>query len=78
MDGLSAHDIWALDSFAKEQGGNAVDSLGAPRRVAARMLLDFGLVTVGGEGVNKKVNVTERGHQLLAAARSVPLYESRE
>jgi hypothetical protein len=73
LDGLSAHDIWALDSLAKRVSSNAVADLGAPRRVATRMLLDFGLVTLTGDGLNRQVEVTPRGHKLLAAAASVPL-----
>jgi hypothetical protein len=73
LSGLSAHDIWALDSFARGEIDTSVVNLKPAQRVAARMLVDFKLVSITGEGLDKKVAVTERGIQLLTAARSLPL-----
>ena len=73
LSGLSAHDIWALDSFAGGEIETSVVKLKAAQRVAARMIVDFKLLSITGEGSDKKVAVTERGRQLLTAAKSLPL-----
>ncbi|MGA8729895.1 MAG: hypothetical protein WB608_14175 [Terracidiphilus sp.] len=72
LSGLSSHDIWALDSFANGIGV-VVESMKPAQRVAARMLVDFRLLSVAGEGPDRKVSLTPQGQQLLAAAKSLAL-----
>jgi hypothetical protein len=72
LAGLSSSDIWALDSFANGTGV-VVDGMKPAQRVAARMLVDFKLLTITEEGAERKVSLTPQGQQLLAAARSLAL-----
>jgi hypothetical protein len=73
LDGLSAHDIWALDSFERAQITKETKQMNASQRVAARMLIDFKLMNVTGEGPNQQVDITPSGKALLEAARKLPI-----
>jgi hypothetical protein len=56
LSGLSAHDIWALDSFANGRITTLVAQLNPAQRVAARALRDAGLLTLTGDGPAEPVN----------------------
>ena len=49
LQGLSAHDIWALDSFAEKKVPLKPALMNNMQRVAARTLVDAGLLTLKGE-----------------------------
>ena len=68
LSGLSAHDIWALDTFANAPPPILVSRLKVPQRVAARTLSEASLFTVEGDGENRKVIVTSLGRDILSAA----------
>jgi hypothetical protein len=53
LSGLSSHDIWALDSFARGEVTTKVDQMRLAQRVAARTLLDVKLLTLVGEGLGQ-------------------------
>jgi hypothetical protein len=71
LSGLSAHDIWALDSFAKEPINTPIENLTAAQRVAGRTLVDLNLLTIVGEGQHRTLVVTKLGRQILDAANSL-------
>jgi hypothetical protein len=73
LSGLSSHDIWALDSFAKGEVTTKVDQMRPAQRVAARTLVDVKLLTLVGENSNKEVTVSPLGRRVLEAAGSLPL-----
>jgi hypothetical protein len=60
LSGLSSHDIWALDSFENAHS-TLIDSMKPAQRVAARMLVDFKLLSITGEGAERKVSLTSQG-----------------
>jgi len=69
LQGLTAHDIWALDSFAS--GLKQTAAMNNPQRVAARTLLDAGLLVLKGSGEQREVEITPLGKKLLEAARAL-------
>jgi len=71
LSGLTSHDVWALDSFASQT--LVVTKLTPAQRVAARSLLDAGLLTIRSSGSDFVVQPTELGRRLLDAASSVSL-----
>jgi hypothetical protein len=75
LKGLSSEDIWALESFANEnnQVPKDVDRMNGAQRLAARTLLDFKVLTLEGDGPNKRVTLTHLGREILDAAKSLPL-----
>jgi hypothetical protein len=74
LSGLSAHDIWALESVESGTTTNVISKMNAAQRVAARMLVDFQLLTIAGEGSTERVDVTPLGRQLLDAAKLIPFH----
>ncbi len=70
LAGLTAHDIWALDSFADKAMPPGTD-LTPAQRVAARTLRDVGLITIEGEGAARKVALTELGQEVLRIAKGL-------
>jgi len=68
LTGLTAHDIWALDTFANAAMPLLVNTLKVPQRVAARTLYEAGLLLVEGNAENRKVIVTPLGREILSAA----------
>lgn len=75
LSGLTSHDIWALDSFASNK--LVVKTLTAAQRVAARSLLEAGLVAMTATGSDLLVQPTELGQSLLNAARALPIEAGR-
>ena len=69
--------MWALDSFSKKEIAVMVDQLKPARRLASRMLVDFKLMKVVGEGSAAQVVVTPLGEEVLKAAKSLPLLEEK-
>lgn len=65
---MSAHDIWALDTFASVATPMLVTTLKTPQRVAARTLYEAGLLLIEGNAENRKVVVTPLGRDILSAA----------
>jgi hypothetical protein len=70
LSGLTSHDIWALESFAQGQMP-LIPDLKPGQRVAARALVEAGLVSIRGEGPSRRLEVTELGKKILAAAESL-------
>ena len=68
LAGLTAHDIWALESFSNGQISPVVEKLNTAQRVAVRTLCDAKLLAITGEGVDRKVVATTFGEQTLRAA----------
>ena len=64
---LESYDIWALDTFAKSPVG--IQQLNPAQRVAARTLIDRGLLSVA----DQKLVVTGLGMRLLNAATAISL-----
>jgi hypothetical protein len=75
LSGLSAHDIWALNDFAEKKISVPVEviKMNAAQRVAARTLVDAGLLHILGEGADRHVEVSDLGRKVLAAAKQLPL-----
>jgi hypothetical protein len=73
LSGLSSHDIWALSDFAEAKITVSVDKMKPAQRVAARMLVDFKLLTITCHETERIVSLTSEGRQLLDAAKSLPL-----
>jgi hypothetical protein len=71
LAGLSAHDIWALESFAKATIKTRIVEMTTPQRVAARTLVDLKLLDIVGEGLDRGVKVTPLGENLISAAKSI-------
>ena len=71
LSGLSAHDIWALNDFATKRITAMPIEMKPAQRVAARTLLDAGLLTLRGEGAARQVEVTPLGQRILEAAGSL-------
>ena len=69
--GLSANDIWALDDFAAKKITTMLVEMKPSQRVAARTLLDAGLLTVRGEGAGRHVELAPLGQRVLDAAGSL-------
>jgi len=69
LQGLTSHDIWALDTFAKVP--MKIAAMTNPQRVAARTLLDAGLLVLQGTGVEREVEVAPLGKELLEAAKTI-------
>ena len=71
LAGLSAHEIWALDDFTNQRIAVSVSQMKPAQRVAARTLRDAGLLTVQGEGPDRKIAATPLGLDILRAANSL-------
>ena len=71
LSGLTAHDIWALETFADEKRNESVDKLKPAQRVAVRTLCDAKLLALTGDGANRKVITTALGKQILTAANEL-------
>lgn len=71
LAGLTAHDIWALETFADEKRNEPVDKMKPAQRVAVRTLCDAKLLAFTGDGANRKVIATALGKQILTAANEL-------
>ncbi len=70
LAGLSANDIWALSSF-NSGAINLVSTMKPAQKVAARVLIDMGLLAVQPVGNDRRVQVTDLGKRLLQVADSL-------
>ena len=71
LQGLTAHDIWALDNFATSAIPTKTAAMNIQQRVAARTLLDAGLLVLKGSEAQREVEVTALGKKLLEAAKAL-------
>lgn len=71
LAGLTAHDIWALETFIDENKNEPVDKMKPAQRVAVRTLCDAKLLALTGDGANRKVIATALGKQILTAANEL-------
>jgi hypothetical protein len=73
---LSSSDVWALQTIMdgdKKPEFAETDKMNGVLKVAARTLIELNLVAVVTEAGIRKVVVTEKGRQILAAAKSISL-----
>jgi hypothetical protein len=73
LEGLTAHDIWALQSFESGTIPIQVDLMKPAQRVAARTLVDLGILSLVGEGPQRHVEIAPLGFKILEAAKSISL-----
>lgn len=65
--GLTAHDIWALESFVKDPKKTVVANLPTASKVAAKSFSEMGILEIS-EG---KIVITKLGKELLETAEKI-------
>ena len=76
LSGLTSNEIWALAHIREGKVPANVKEMNAPQRVAARTLVDLGILGVTGEVDAPAVSVTPFGAELLAAAERISVTPS--
>jgi hypothetical protein len=71
LSGMTSHDIWALHDLARKPGFNVISKMGVPNKVAARTLIDYGLLYVDDSGKERVVKTTKLGDAVLETAATL-------
>lgn len=70
LKGLTAHDIWALDSFSRgKKRENRINEMNPASKVMAQSLIEAGILEKKGE----QVVPTKLGKEILEAANSISI-----
>lgn len=71
LSGLTSHDIWALDEFARNKITTTVSKMNLAQKVAARSLMDVNLLEIINTDSEKQVRITKLGSQILEVAKTL-------
>jgi hypothetical protein len=71
LSGLTSHDIWALDEFARNKITTIISDMNLAQKVAARSLMDVNLLVINNIESKQQVEITQLGRQILAIANTL-------